>query len=78
MKEVHVSLHNIRNCICKDCPSFPGLWKELTHAESPGLFCAHGKSRIDIDQKGCVCGDCEVYTEHELTGAYFCVNGKAQ
>ncbi|MHB0915213.1 MAG: DUF2769 domain-containing protein [Thermoleophilia bacterium] len=78
MKEVHVSLHNIRNCICGNCPSFPGKLKELAHAEMPGLFCAHGKSRLKIDQRGCICGDCDVQIEHELTGDYYCVRGKAE
>lgn len=78
MKEPHVNLHNIENCMCrKTCPSFPGLWKELSHAEAPGLFCAHGKSRLEIVQKGCVCGECAVQRENELTGSYYCAHGAA-
>lgn len=77
MQEVHVNLHNISNCICKKCPSFPGRWKELAHADMPGLFCSHGKSKLAIEQKGCVCGDCTVQNEHELKGVYYCVTGKA-
>ncbi len=77
MKEVHVNLHNIRNCICGKCPSFPGKWKEMAHADMPGLFCGHGRSKLEIDQIGCFCGECEVQKEHELTGGYYCVSGKA-
>ena len=77
MAEVHVNLHNIRNCVCGKCPSFPGRWKELEHAQMPGLFCAAGKSKLEIDQQGCLCSGCDVFKEHELKDGYFCVNGKA-
>lgn len=77
MKVVHVNIHNITNCICGKCPSFPGKWKELEHLQMPGLFCSAGKSRLDIDKKGCLCADCQVQKEHELTGGYYCVNGAA-
>ncbi len=83
MEEVHVNLHNVRNCICGKCASFPGKWRELAHADMPGLFCAHGKSRLEIETNGCICGDCLVYQEHTLTEgtenkqAYYCVFGKA-
>lgn len=77
MKEVHVNLHNIHNCICGRCPSFPGKWKELEHMQMPGLFCAAGRSRHPIEQQGCLCADCAVFSEHELDGEYFCINGKA-
>jgi hypothetical protein len=77
MKEIHVTIHNATNCICKKCPSFPGRWRELAHADMPGLFCGHGKSKLEIEQKGCNCPKCLVQKEHELTGSYYCVNGKA-
>lgn len=77
MNEVHVSLHNIRNCICGKCPSFPGKWKELIHADMPGLFCAHGKSKLEISVNGCTCGECKAQKEHGLTQFYYCVHGEA-
>lgn len=49
----------------------------MEHMQMPGLFCAAGKSKLDIDKKGCVCAECEVYKEHELHSGYFCVIGKA-
>ena len=77
MKEVHINLHNIRNCICGECVSFPGKLRELAHADMPGLFCGHGKSKLEIEQKGCICSSCLVQQENELGGAFYCANGKA-
>lgn len=76
IKEVHVNLHNISNCMCKKCPSYPGMFRELAHADAPGLYCSHGKSRLDIEKKGCICPTCEVYKEHFLNSTYYCVQGK--
>lgn len=78
MKEVNINLHNIRNCICGKCPSFPGKLKELAHADMPGLFCSHGKSKLEIDENGCICADCDVQIEHELSGEYYCARGQAE
>ncbi len=75
MKEVHINIHNIRNCVCGECVSFPGKWRELSHADMPGLFCAHGKSKLEIEEKGCICGSCMVQQEHELSGMYYCSRG---
>jgi hypothetical protein len=77
MKEVHVTLHNVTNCICKKCKSFPGRWRELAHADMPGLFCSHGKAKVDVTKVECLCPTCNVQKEHELSGSYYCVEGKA-
>ncbi len=82
MEEVHVNLHNVHSCICGKCPSFPGKWRELAHADMPGLFCAHGKSKLAITTKGCICADCLVYQQYALgeggsnKQAYYCIYGK--
>jgi len=76
LKEVHVNLRNITHCICRKCPSYPGMLRELSHAEAPGLYCAHGKSRLDIEKKGCICADCVVHKEHFLDSGYYCARAK--
>ncbi len=74
MKVIHASLHNIRNCICGECVSFPGKWRELAHAEMPGLFCGQGGSRLEIRKLGCICGSCLIQQENGLDGQYYCAS----
>jgi hypothetical protein len=31
-----------------------------------------------VEQKGCLCGACQVFAEYKLKDYYFCRNGKAQ
>jgi hypothetical protein len=76
MNDIHASLHNVRNCICSECVSFPGKWRELAHAEMPGLFCGHGRSKLEIERLGCICGSCLVQQENGLDGLYYCIEGK--
>jgi len=60
---------NEGNCICGDCPSYPGTGEML--------FCARGKSREGIMRNGCLCPSCEVYGDYNLSGGYFCAEGAA-
>ena len=84
MKQINISLSNIAHCACSRCPSFPGRISEMIHMDMvTKLFCGHGKAKSEVTEKGCICGECPVYVEHELTDggedkqAYYCVNGKA-
>lgn len=49
------------------------------HAEEPmgGVFCATGKSEKTPEMKGCNCPGCQVYTDYDLKGGYFCIRGAA-
>ncbi|MCL6106886.1 MAG: DUF2769 domain-containing protein [Actinobacteria bacterium] len=84
MKEIHISLSNIAHCACSRCPSFPGRVHELIHMDMvTKLFCGHGKAKTGVTQKECICGECPVYSAHELTEgastkqAYYCIYGMA-
>lgn len=39
-----------------------------------GMFCAFGKSNCITDEKGCVCPECAVYKENNLTNVYYCLD----
>ena len=57
-----------KKCLCMKCPSFAG---------PPGFYCAMGKAKKSVNQKGCLCMTCEVWGENYLLGGYFCESGKA-
>jgi hypothetical protein len=66
---------NMRKCICSKCPSFPGRLMEIIQLTMPGLYCATGRSRSNIEKRGCMCGNCRVQKESGLRGAYYCIEG---
>ena len=93
MGSVEKSKENLSKCICMKCPSYSFACKmkampknvmsmmkgdisKVEHME--GLFCSFGKSKCITEEKGCICGDCEVYKENNLTNSYYCLveNGK--
>lgn len=84
MKEIHISLNNVAHCACSRCPSFPGRVHELIHMDMvTKLFCGHGKAMSEVTKKNCICGECPVYSAHELSEggsgqqAFYCIYGMA-
>lgn len=67
--EVPNTDENMDKCICPSCPSF--------NDGDVGLFCSVGKSEMDVIQRGCICDECAVQAGYDLSGTYYCVNGKA-
>lgn len=67
---------NSRRCICPECPTF--LADECPKEKMEGLYCAKGRSGCDMVRKGCVCGNCSVWKESNLSKGYFCINGEAK
>ncbi|MFA5012945.1 MAG: glutamate synthase-related protein [Candidatus Paceibacterota bacterium] len=66
MRGVIDSPENRKKCLCSGCPSHPApCGGEL-------LYCGNGASKCDISAKGCFCSGCQVYSENNLTGLYFC------
>ncbi len=56
-------------CICGTCP---------TYIEGDtGFFCSLDFSKKGPVRRGCVCSECSLWPEYELSGGYFCINGKA-
>ncbi|MCL4473914.1 MAG: DUF2769 domain-containing protein [Actinobacteria bacterium] len=67
--EVPNTPENAAKCICSTCPTY-------IQGDS-GFFCALGKSERNPTQKGCLCGDCALWGEYDLSDGYFCTEGKA-
>lgn len=65
---VEDSLENYKKCLCQSCPSY--LEADVV------LYCAKGKSVRDISKQGCLCEECLVFLENNLTGSYYCLTNK--
>jgi len=65
------SFDNIQKCVCERCPSHNKCMKERTLT----LFCSRGKSSCDVHSHGCICNECAVAKENNLTGSYYCEKG---
>ena len=62
--------NDLGRCNCERCPTFiKGDTK---------LFCVHGKSKLPVAEKGCICRTCPVHIEHNLSNRAFCLRGKAK
>jgi hypothetical protein len=68
MAKVPDTSENAANCICGECPSFPG---------EGGFFCAKGKGAKDVRRRGCICTDCKNFREFDLADGYYCADGAA-
>lgn len=64
---------NLNICMnyCGTCPSLP-------FPPQPFLYCARGKSKKTIDEKGCKCPQCDIWKKYRLNvkNPYFCETGK--
>lgn len=56
-------------CVCGECPSKPD--------ETKDFYCARGSSRATVARRGCLCEECPVQIDHDLEGAYYCIEGAA-
>ena len=87
MESVSRTSENLKKCLCGDCPSYSVMCKvknypinmlrqvdgveNVEHYEK--LFCAFGKSTCISENKGCVCDQCEVYNENNLSKEDYCL-----
>ena len=71
--KVDDSKENEARCICPNCPSHAN---ECMKEEK--LYCGRGKSECKINRQGCLCGECPVASDYQLTDLYFCDIGKAK
>ncbi|MDA8441887.1 MAG: DUF2769 domain-containing protein [Peptococcaceae bacterium] len=86
MAQVAKTAENLKKCICMKCPSYTFMCKmksmptnimAMMHEVSTvehmeGMFCAFGKSKCIDEEKGCICGECALFTEYNLQKGYFC------
>jgi hypothetical protein len=88
METVAKTKENLSKCKCIKCPSYtftckikavPNgilemLKKDISKVEHmEGMFCAFGKSNCITEDKGCICGTCDVHKENNLTNGYYCL-----
>jgi hypothetical protein len=57
-------------CACARCPSFV--------KGDRALFCVHGRSKMNVQERGCICRTCPVHVEYQLSGRAYCLRGKPQ
>lgn len=58
-------------CICKDCPSYEEGKEDIG-------YCLTGKSKVILEENGCICMNCPVQDEHGFCDVYYCTRGKAK
>jgi len=87
MSKVARTRENLFKCLCKKCPTYSFTCKIMSmpgnaillidpkedRPWAETMFCAYSKSRCIQEEKGCLCVQCEVYRENELTNTYFCL-----
>jgi hypothetical protein len=76
VKPVPDTEENMKICgqFCGPCPSFKP--NKINEFEPHALFCSRGQSqkpRDQIENKGCSCFGCGLYSQYELEKGYFCM-----
>lgn len=64
---------NKSKCLCPTCPTYNSCMRD----NGEGMFCGNGNTECDPKQQGCMCADCAVFAQYNLSGGYFCVEGAA-
>ncbi|MBD3229709.1 MAG: DUF2769 domain-containing protein [Candidatus Lokiarchaeota archaeon] len=77
-KKVPDNEENVNICkkFCGSCPTFKT--NDLKKMEPHVLFCSRGpskKSKEKIEEKGCNCFKCGVFSKYNLEGGWFCIYG---
>lgn len=68
---------NFNRCLCPVCPTYTSTFCADEEEESrEKMFCSIGQASCALDQNGCICGDCPVWKEYELTSNYYCIKGE--
>ncbi len=72
--KVDDSQKNSSRCLCPTCPTYNGCMNK----DGLKMFCARGKTACQIERQGCLCGECPVASDYQLTDLYFCEIGPAK
>ncbi len=72
---VELNDKNASRCLCPGCPTY--MSSPCPDERREKIFCSTGMTDCDVDQRGCLCGDCQVFKEYGLKIGYFCVKGEA-
>lgn len=58
-------------CQCSRCPT------NRETGEMNAVYCTLGKSRMNNEQKGCLCSECSITKTMSLRWDYYCIRGSA-
>jgi hypothetical protein len=64
---------NAGRCLCPGCPTHD----DCMTGKGEKLYCSRGKTQCELSAKGCLCGECPVWSEYGLDSHYFCLRGAA-
>lgn len=64
---------NTSRCRCPGCPTY----NDCMRGKGERLFCGRGATDCDPSANGCICGDCPVWSDYDLSSYYFCMEGAA-
>lgn len=92
MHTVARTSENLQKCRCSVCPSYTTRCKvknyplnllriidgidNMEHFEA--MFCAFGKSNCIHEDKGCLCENCEVFSENNLSKDEYCMSANGR
>ena len=63
---------NMTKCLCVKCPTYNMCMKDKMER----LFCSKGKSTCVLREMGCICTQCPLWREYNLSALYYCMTGK--
>ncbi len=66
---------NANRCLCPGCPTFKSNPCPMEMNEK--IYCSVGLTDCKLEQKGCICGDCQNFRDYSLKEGYFCAYGEA-
>ncbi len=66
---------NANRCLCTGCPTFRS--SRCPSEKNEMIYCSVGMTDCKLEQKGCICGDCQNFKEYGLKIGYFCAYGEA-
>ena len=59
---------NAKQCHCPDCPTY----NDCMTTRDEHLFCSRGDTKCNLDEEGCICGECPVWEEYGIKSFYYC------
>jgi aldose sugar dehydrogenase len=62
---------NAQKCLCPECP----VYNECMEEKDELFFCARGKATCEFEKWGCKCAKCQIESEYNLVGLFYCEKG---
>jgi hypothetical protein len=65
---------NVSRCQCPNCPTYDDCMSD----RGQRIYCSRGKTDCTPTPKGCICPECQVWLDNDLSERYYCANGAAE